>query len=45
MELEHKKNNEFYKNCNVYFEFLRKKGTMDFDFNSVLKSITAILEN
>ncbi len=32
MELEHKKNKEFYKNCTVYFEFLRKKGTIDFNF-------------
>jgi len=32
MELEHRTNEEFYKNCNVYFEFLRKKGTMDYDF-------------
>ena len=30
--MEQKKNKEFYKNCTVYFEFLRKKGSMDFDF-------------
>ena len=29
---EHKKNNEFYTNCTKYFEFLRRKGTMDYDF-------------
>jgi len=32
MKLEHEKNKEFYKNCNTYFEFLRKKGTIDNDF-------------
>ncbi len=32
MELEHRKNKEFYKNCTAYFEFLRKKGAMDYDF-------------
>jgi len=32
MEFEYKKNKEFYKNCTTYFEFLRKKGTMDYDF-------------
>ncbi|MBA4718724.1 MAG: hypothetical protein HRO68_06390 [Nitrosopumilus sp.] len=26
------KNREFYKNCAEYFEFLRKKGTTDYDF-------------
>jgi len=26
------KNGEFYKNCVEYFEFLRKKGTTDYDF-------------
>lgn len=26
------KNEEFYKNCTVYFEFLRKKGESDFEF-------------
>ena len=26
------KNNEFYKNCIEYFEFLRKKGTVDYEF-------------
>ena len=26
------KNDEFYKNCTVYFEFLRKKGIGDYDF-------------
>ena len=25
-------NKEFYKNCADYFEFLRKKGTADFEF-------------
>ena len=32
MEQEHQKNQEFYENCSQYFEFLRKKGTSDFDF-------------
>jgi len=32
MELKYNRNNEFYKNCNAYFEFLRKKGTMDYGF-------------
>jgi hypothetical protein len=32
MDLNHKRNDEFYKNCNAYFEFLRKNGTMDYDF-------------
>ena len=32
MQVQCKKNNEFYENCTVYFEFLRKKETMDYDF-------------
>jgi len=32
MKLEHKKNEEFYRNCTRYFEFLRKTGSMDYDF-------------
>ena len=32
MEQECAKNKEFYKNCNAYFEFLRKKGITDYDF-------------
>ncbi len=32
MELKYNRNNEDYKNCNANFEFLRKKGTMDYDF-------------
>ena len=32
MEHEDKRNSEFYKNCTEYLEFLRKKGTTDFDF-------------
>ncbi len=32
MEQEYDKNTEFYKNCAEYFEFLRKKGTTDYDF-------------
>ncbi len=32
MKHEDKKNSEFYKNCAEYFEFLRKKGTTDYDF-------------
>ncbi len=32
MEQEYDKNTEFYKNCTEYFEFLRKKGMNDFDF-------------
>jgi len=30
--MEEVKNKEFYKNCAEYFEFLRKKGTVDYDF-------------
>ena len=26
------KNDEFYQNCTEYFEFLRKKGTVDYEF-------------
>ena len=26
------KNKEFYDNCTQYFEFLRKKGVTDYDF-------------
>ena len=32
MEEEQTKNKEFYKNCTEYFEFLRKKGAIDYDF-------------
>jgi len=32
MKRKDAKNSEFYKNCTEYFEFLRKKGTTDFDF-------------
>ncbi len=32
MEEEQTKNKEFYKNCSEYFEFLRKKGAIDYDF-------------
>jgi len=32
MEQGQRKNKEFYKNCTEYFEFLRKKGTIDYDF-------------
>jgi len=32
MEKEHLKNKEFYENCTEYFEFLRKKGRTDYDF-------------
>ena len=32
MHEEETKNNEFYKNCTQYFEFLRKKSTSDYDF-------------
>jgi len=30
--LEMDKNTEFYANCALYFEFLRKKGYTDYDF-------------
>ncbi len=30
--LEMDKNTEFYVNCALYFEFLRKKGDTDYDF-------------
>ncbi len=29
---EHEKNNEFYSNCTTYFDFLRQKGEIDYDF-------------
>ena len=29
---EHEKNEEFYSDCNAYFEYLRKKGKSDYDF-------------
>ena len=32
MEQNIEKNKEFYRNCTQYFEFLRKKGTTDYDF-------------
>jgi hypothetical protein len=32
MEEIQAKNKEFYDNCTQYFEFLRKKGTTDHDF-------------
>ena len=32
MNQEMKKNDEFYKNCTEYFEFLRKTSTVDFEF-------------
>ena len=32
MQQEVTKNNEFYQNCTQYFEFLRKKSTVDYDF-------------
>jgi len=32
MVREDNKNSEFYKNCREYFEFLRKKGMTDNDF-------------
>ena len=32
MEEEDSKNVEFYANCTEYFEFLRKNGTSDYEF-------------
>ncbi len=32
MEQEDKKNSKFYEDCAEYFEFLRKTGTTDYDF-------------
>jgi hypothetical protein len=32
MQQEVTKNKEFYQNCTQYFEFLRKKRDVDFDF-------------
>ena len=32
MQQEATKNKEFYQNCTQYFEFLRKKNAVDFDF-------------
>ncbi len=32
MKQEDKKNRKFYKNCTEYFEFLRKKGATDYNF-------------
>lgn len=30
--MHHNQNDEFYKNCTEYFEFLRKKGEVDYEF-------------
>ncbi len=30
--MHHSQNDEFYKNCTKYFEFLRKKGEVDYEF-------------
>ncbi len=32
MKQEDSKNSEFYKNCTEYFEFLRKNGRSDYEF-------------
>ena len=32
MYQEPAKNTEFYQNCTQYFEFLRKKSVVDYDF-------------
>jgi hypothetical protein len=32
MEQTNVKNKQFNKNCTEYFEFLRKQGTTDYDF-------------
>jgi len=32
MENHSDENKEFYQNCTEYFEFLRKRGTTDYDF-------------
>jgi hypothetical protein len=32
MEKIQSKNKEFYDNCTQYFEFLRKKGVTDYEF-------------
>ena len=32
MNHENTKNREFYENCTQYFEFLRKKSTVDYEF-------------
>ncbi|MCV0430323.1 MAG: hypothetical protein K5781_01890 [Nitrosopumilus sp.] len=32
MKESNEKNNEFYNNCTKYFEFLRKRGITDYDF-------------
>jgi len=29
---EHEKNRDFYQNCTEYFEFLRKEGKKDYEF-------------
>ncbi len=30
--MEQEKNKEFYNNCTMYFEFLRKKSIADYEF-------------
>ena len=30
--LHQQKNEEFYSNCSAYFEFLRQKGKIDYEF-------------
>ncbi len=32
MEQSHVKNKKFYNNCTQYFEFLRRKGMTDYEF-------------
>ena len=32
MNHENTKNREFYENCTQYFEFLRKKSVVDYEF-------------
>ena len=32
MNQDMKKNKEFYENCTQYFEYLRKKSSVDFEF-------------
>jgi hypothetical protein len=41
----HSKNSEFYKNCTEYFEFLRKKGTSDYEFEDEYYFTMPVISN
>ncbi len=41
----HSKNSVFYKNCTEYFEFLRKKGTSDYEFEDEYYFTMPVISN